>query len=391
MSDIRVAVLSPYTWGSPQWGGQVRIFEIAKVLGERGLKVEVYVPNVTEKVELTNVEINTWNELEGLLVYLPVTLHNVRRLVRRSWHIVKSAERFRRYDLIISELLTTAWHGMLLGKLARRSVILDEHNIEWSLAYQLGLKARYNWRLLQRYEKICWKNFDHTTVTSQKDKKTILDGFGTGDSKKVSVVPNGVDCSVFTRNEEQREIIRKSYSINDRPTILYMGGFGYFPNDDAARIIIEEIFPRVKRSIPDSLFMIIGREADQLVTPPGNNFLVPGLVRDVPSHINASDICIAPLRFGSGTRLKILEWMACGKAVIATTKAAEGLEVSHCENIIIENDIERYAFWIAKLLAEQDTREKIGRNARALVAKEYDWKACVLPMVDAIKAVLESN
>ncbi|MGI0081585.1 MAG: glycosyltransferase family 4 protein, partial [Nitrososphaerales archaeon] len=326
-----------------------------------------------------------------LLIYLPVTLHNMKRLMRRSWHIVSSAGRFRQYDLIISELLTTAWHGMVLGKLARRSVILDEHNIEWLLAYQLGLKARYNWRLLQRYEKMCWRNFDHTTVTSQKDKGTVVDGCGKSDSEKVSVVPNGVDCSIFTRNEVQREIMRNRYSINERPTILFMGSFGYFPNVDAAQTIIKEIYPLVKKLVPNILFMFIGREAEELVTPTVKDFFVPGLVNDVPSHINASDICIAPLRFGSGTRLKILEWMACGRAVIATEKAAEGLDVAHGENIIIENDIERYAFWIAKLLAEQDIREKIGRNARALVETKYEWKACILPMVSAIKGVLELN
>lgn len=384
MPDISLAILSPYAWGRPQFGGQARIFEIAKSLGEKGVKVDLYSGDISEQVELRNIEVVYWNELYGLWNYIPVTRHNAKRLVRRTWHTFRGAKRFKKSDVIICELLNTAWHGLVLQKLLRRPAILDEHNIEWSLVHQTHEKSRYNWRLVKEYENFCWKSFNRIIVTSHDDKNRVL----RGDDTKVSVVPNGVDCQIFTKNEEQRESIRRKYSINDRPILLFMGSFGYFPNVDAVQRIVEEIYPRVKKSNANALFMIIGREADCLTVPSKTDFLVPGMVEDVVSHINASDICIAPIRYGSGTRIKILEWMACGKAVIATEKAAEGLEVTHGENIIIENDLVKYDFWISKLLAEPDFKSRIENNASNLVRMKHDWRVCILPMVKAIESAI---
>ena len=80
--------------------------------------------------------------------------------------------------------------------------------------------------------------------------------------------------------------------------------------------------------------------------------------------------------------------MACAKAVIATGKAAEGLDVTHGENIIIENDISKYPMWISKLLREPELKERIEKNARKLVMERHDWRVCILPMVQAIRDVL---
>jgi glycosyltransferase involved in cell wall biosynthesis len=87
-----------------------------------------------------------------------------------------------------------------------------------------------------------------------------------------------------------------------------------------------------------------------------------------------ADICIAPICSGSGTRLKILEYMAMGKPVISTSKGAEGIDYTHGLNIVIEDEIERYPEIIHQLVADETRCSDLGRNALKLVREKYDWQ-----------------
>jgi glycosyltransferase involved in cell wall biosynthesis len=109
------------------------------------------------------------------------------------------------------------------------------------------------------------------------------------------------------------------------------------------------------------------------------------LVQDVPSYINAADICIAPIRFGSGTRLKILEWMACERPIIASSKAVEGLDVKNGVHLIVEDDFSKYPECISALLNDESLARRLGTNARTLIESKYDWSICVSPLVSLIR------
>jgi glycosyltransferase involved in cell wall biosynthesis len=153
-----------------------------------------------------------------------------------------------------------------------------------------------------------------------------------------------------------------------------MGSYGYIPNRDAANTIMSEICPKTRKLDPRSVFVFTGRRTDKLKVPPGRGIAVLGVVENVVDYINAASICIAPLRFGSGTRLKILEWMACERPIIASKKAAEGLDVEDGRNIIIEDDFSKYPELIAKLNSNPELCESLGRNARKLVIEQHDWR-----------------
>ncbi len=194
------------------------------------------------------------------------------------------------------------------------------------------------------------------------------------DLGKVSVIPNGVDCSRFKRIEATGIAVKQSLGIEDKHIVFFMGSYGYIPNRDAAQLIIDQILPETRALVNNTFFALVGRKPEKLQVPHTEGLVVPGVVPNVVDWINTATVCIAPLRFGSGTRLKILEWMACERPIIATRKAAEGLEVENGENIILEDDFRKYPQLIGELIANPERSTSMGKKARELVMERYDWR-----------------
>lgn len=111
-----------------------------------------------------------------------------------------------------------------------------------------------------------------------------------------------------------------------------------------------------------------------------DNVLIMGYVDDIKREILNSDLCIAPLEHGSGTRLKILEYFAMGKPVISTSKGAEGIEYTPRKDIIIEDDIHKYPQIIETLIDDEKEKGRLGRNAKTLIKDKYDWKIYEKPL-----------
>ncbi|MFH0798858.1 MAG: glycosyltransferase family 4 protein [Pseudomonadota bacterium] len=246
-------------------------------------------------------------------------------------------------------------------------VVLDEHNVYWKLAeYEMHrgptlrrvpLKKTLKGWLLSRatkYELAALNRSSHVIVCSTADRDIIL-GKLPQLKGRISYIPNCLD------------IDRYQTSSNDGRIVLFMGSLIYFPNIDAVRIICEDIAPRVNAE-----FHILGGGSLNMPAPPNVKFL--GRVEDVRPYVQKARVCIAPLRYGSGSRLKILEYMAMGKATVSSSKGAEGLDVVHGENIIIEDDFNKFAGSIAGLLEDNRLCGNIGAQARRLIEEKYDYR-----------------
>jgi glycosyltransferase involved in cell wall biosynthesis len=114
-----------------------------------------------------------------------------------------------------------------------------------------------------------------------------------------------------------------------------------------------------------------------------------GYISNLKQVIAEADICIAPIRSGSGTRLKILEYMAMGKPVISTSKGAEGIEYTDGLNIIIEDTIDKYPEIIRQLLDDEKKRGALGREARKLIEEKYNWDLYRKPLEKIYRRVKE--
>ena len=315
----------------------------------------------------------------------PLSMKSLLGLTKTIPSLIRQTRELRGYDAIISEL-GSAWQVLGSKEISRLPMVLDEHNVEWHLMRQqeISLGKPCPWRRLRTYERICHAAFDHVLVVSPLDK-AIFEADATP-SQKMTIVPNGVDTVIFRPNAELGQTIRNEYRLGqDDPLLMYMGSLKFFPNVDAVSSILKTIYPKARAMVPNLKLMITGPGSEDLSTP--HEVILTGVVDrySLPSYINAADLCLAPLRFGSGTRFKILEWMACGKAIIATRKAVEGIEVTHGDNVILEDDIEEYPALISNLCRNQSLRTTLGKNARALVERAYGWERCVAPLEKSLR------
>lgn len=185
----------------------------------------------------------------------------------------------------------------------------------------------------------------------------------------VRILPNGVDCHRFTPKPEQTK----------ENTILFMGSLNYSPNTDGLIWFLEKIYPIIKKHHPHVRFHIVGRGDTDYISPylQDTSITLQGFVPDVRDAISQAAVCICPLRFGSGTRLKILEYMSMGKPVVSTAIGAEGLDVSHEKNIILANTPIIFSQKIIELLEHKIDATSIGKEARLLVLRKYEWKQLV--------------
>jgi len=148
--------------------------------------------------------------------------------------------------------------------------------------------------------------------------------------------------------------------------------------EDAVQFFIREILPEVKKEIPGIRLIVVGRNPSSALKKAVQDrpwVTLTGWVEDTRPYIADSSIFIVPIRIGGGTRMKIFEAMAMGKAVISTTIGAEGLPVTHQENIIIADDPSLFAKAIIELLHDRSRREDLGVNAREYVVNNFGWKS----------------
>lgn len=244
--------------------------------------------------------------------------------------------------------------------------IFVAHDVNWNLLkYDLSHAPTFKklplkrflahwvlWRAKQ-FEKRTFLKASHIFTCSEKDKEIILTELPQIQNK-ISTLPNGLLLSRYEADETPGQYI------------LFMGPSSYSANRDAVEIICEQLAPR----LPHLPFKILGG-SDYSKTPPQNvEFL--GFVPDVLPFLKKTRLFIVPLRFGSGTRWKILEGWAMKRAVISTSKGAEGLETVHGKNIWIADHWDAFAKAIGYLWTHPEGARELGRAGRRLVEEKYD-------------------
>ncbi|MDP3939879.1 MAG: glycosyltransferase family 4 protein, partial [Deltaproteobacteria bacterium] len=217
-------------------------------------------------------------------------------------------------DLVIMEGSWLCAYWPLIARCGARKV-LDLHNLESETAARQvrapesmleGLVRRLDTGRMARAERRMIREADLVLVPSERERRALKDDDA---QLNVVVVPNGVDCRA----------LRPLPPTNGRE-ILFVGAFTYSPNVDAVIHFVDNVFPLLRRQLPDVTFRLVGRSPDPDVARLGerDGVEVTGEVEDVEPFYRRSAICVAPLRAGGGTRLKILEAMAFGRPVVST-------------------------------------------------------------------------
>lgn len=216
-------------------------------------------------------------------------------------------------------------------------------------------------------EKTALKNGDFLVTVSDREKQIL--GSMNFSLQKIAVAPNGVDTKSFSKPFNV-QYIRNKYGLNGNRVVVFVGNLGYVPNQQALQIISKKIAPQVKQEVKDAKFLVVGKIRDQMTFP---NVTFTGYVDNVAELLAVSDVGIAPLLEGSGTRLKILEYLSSGLPVVSTSVGAEGILAENGTNILLEDKIEKFPNHIVALLKDSQLCSDIGEAAKVL-AENYDWK-----------------
>jgi polysaccharide biosynthesis protein PslH len=178
------------------------------------------------------------------------------------------------------------------------------------------------------------------------------------------VVPNGVDLDYF----------RPSTAPVDPHTLVFNATLRYRPNVDAAHHLVEEIWPMVVAQRPDARLYIVGQASDAQARRLGRaGVVVTGEVPDVRPYLERAAVVAVPVRIGGGTRLKVVEALAMGKAIVSTRLGCEGLAVRDTEHLLIADDAHTFADRIVELFDDPAAGQALGSAGRQLAEAKYSW------------------
>ncbi len=216
--------------------------------------------------------------------------------------------------------------------------------------------------LLARHQERRWFRFaDRVVVTSPSDAQALS---GATSAERIAVIPNGVDLEYFAYRPAP-EVGR----------IVFSGNMSWPPNEDAAEHFVREIMPAISSRIPDASFWIVGADPSprvrNLANTPGVH--VTGTVDDIRPWIWSAAVYASPLRFGLGVKNKILEAMACGAPIVATSQSLSGTPLIDGHHAMISDDDAKFTESVVRLLDEPALRESLSREARRKVEAENSW------------------
>ncbi len=216
---------------------------------------------------------------------------------------------------------------------------------------------------MMRFEPIVAR-FERALVCSDIDRAALLRNVP---SASIDLLYNGVDTDVFRRHDNDR---------TDPFRIIFTGNMSYFPNIDGARYLVEEIFPCVRDAVPQATLYIVGQNPPRSVrTLAREGIVVTGFVKDIRLEYARSAIAVSPIRFGAGTLNKILEPLAMGVPVVATSYGVTGLNLSRGAEILVADDTQGFANHVIRLLRDSALRQSIGSAATLRIRQQFNWGA----------------
>lgn len=209
-------------------------------------------------------------------------------------------------------------------------------------------------RAWEQFERRVMANMDAVVVVSDRDRDALVPLAGDTPIVRIGFV-SPVPSEPFN-----------SLGADDPAEVVFVGNFAHPPNVDAAEWLVSEIFPRVRRRVPGVLLRIVGANATpSLLAARDEQIDVTGEVPDVQPFMDRASVIVVPLRLGAGMRVKVVEALAGGKAVVATPRAIEGLAVDHGTHLVVAEDAQQIATEVVRLLESADARVTLARDARA--------------------------
>lgn len=271
------------------------------------------------------------------------------------------------FPLVRDVPLICVHHDIQSGLLRRRA---QQQRARWSRSY-----IAYQAELMRREERLWCPRVDLNVTVSEVDRDAL---HGVAPNARVAVVPNGVDVDYF--RAEQDEGASK---------VVFVGGSNWFPNVDAMRYFGDAVLPLIRErgASPDVVWVgsTTAQERDAFRRDYGID--ATGYVEDTRPYVRQAACCIAPLRVGGGTRIKILDAWAMGTAVVSTSIGCEGLAAVDGDNILVRDDPRAFAEAVLAVLNDESLRHRLGRGGRSTAERVYSWETIGRSMIAEYLAV----
>jgi glycosyltransferase involved in cell wall biosynthesis len=286
------------------------------------------------------------------------------------------------FDLIQIESLEMAAYLPLIRQIQPSTpVIYDSFNAEFDLQrtiYEAEIRdprhlpgAIYSliqWRRLVRFERYVCETVNHTIAVSEADAHAF---HKLTPECPVSVIPNGITAAPYQYSDT-------TLNLGDC-ALVFTGSMGYRPNIDAALWFADHILNKIRDHLPQAKFFVVGSQPHSRLDAirQRDDVEVTGWVPDVNPFLHAAAVYVVPMRMGSGTRLKLLQAMASGRAVVSTSMGAQGLHAHDGVELRLADSAEAFAQAVIELLENPTERQRLGRAGAAYVMANYDWSVII--------------
>ena len=286
-----------------------------------------------------------------------------------------------RFDAAVCDFLSASDN---FPAVLKTPCVLFQHNVESSLWERMAktesnpikkMSYAVESAKMTRYERATLDRFHHIIAVSEHDREQML---RMDPQCEITVVPTGVDIQKF------RVALPSSAAP---PRIVFTGSMDWEPNIDAVDYFCAQIWPRIRKEFPDARFQVVGRRpAAKVQRLASDSVEVTGTVPSVEEYLDKASVVVVPLRVGGGTRLKIFEAMAMGKALVSTSIGAEGLDIKSGRDLLLADDANAFADAILLLLRDSEIRRRL-EKAAVETAAQYDWSKVAAQFADVLQNV----
>jgi glycosyltransferase involved in cell wall biosynthesis len=273
------------------------------------------------------------------------------------------------FDIIQLEMLQMATYLDVIRKHSKAPVVLRAHNIEHKIWQRIAencpnpfkrIYLNHLYKSLKRFEISILNKIDGIVAITPVDARNFD---RLSHSTNIISIPFGINLNTMKENPIQPA----------EPSLFHIGTMNWFPNEEGIKWLMSAVWPQVSQLLPDIELHLAGRYMPEwmlkLSVP---RVTIDGEVPDVWEYMQRFSIMVVPLFSGSGIRIKIVEAMAAGKAIITTAIGAEGINYENGQHLIIAKDAKSFADAIVKVSNNRTLRDSLGKNAQMLITKEHD-------------------
>ena len=387
----------------PNEGGPMAMNSIVTGLIEAGHQVKVmafnsekYHVNLKDipaeykrktRIELIDVDLRI-NKIKAFKNLFTEESYHVQRFISKAFakHLVKVLKE-EKFDIVQLEMIYMAPYIDTIRAHSDAKIVLRTHNVEHQIWERIAKKEilllkrlyiKHLARTLKKYELSVIDKVDGIAAITYTDAAFFRGITAT----PVIDIPYGIDVDKFI----------PKYETNKKPSFYHIGSMNWRPNEEAIKWFLSEVWDKINERVPNARIYLAGRNMPKwLEKTKKKGVSVVGEVPDAQEFVKQHDVAVVPLLSGSGIRIKIIESMALGKAVITTLVGAEGIQYTEFEDIIIAENVPKMVEAVCRLYNHPEEAEVLGRNARRLVEELYDNKKIINRLLIFYKEIMSER